>query len=403
MKKSIPLIVCTFLIMSIVKNSSAIPAFARKYSMSCMTCHRPIPRLKPYGDTFAGNGFRLPDKKAPRYFQETGDQHLSLIRDFPLAARMEGFISYETTEDGDREASDFKAPFLMKLLSGGVLSDHVSYYFYFYLFERGEVAGVEDAYLMYNNLFNIDLDIYLGQFQASDPMFKRELRLTLEDYYIYTVTPGLSSINLGYEKGIMITYGTPFGTTVVAEVVNGNGIGEADEAWRFDKDKYKDVLGRISQGIGESLRVGVFAYIGKEKLLAENSENSINDAFLWGPDMTITIGEILQINAQYIQRTDSRVVIMMDNEYVNVKDVMTQGGLAEIVFTPNGDRSRWYFVGLYNIADSDLDAYDYESATFHAGYLLRRNIRLVSEFTYRFESSITDKFWRTSLGFVAGF
>ena len=31
----------------------AIPAFARKYSMSCKTCHSPFPYLKPYGNEFA--------------------------------------------------------------------------------------------------------------------------------------------------------------------------------------------------------------------------------------------------------------------------------------------------------------------------------------------------------------
>ena len=37
----------------------AIPAFARKYNMSCKTCHSPFPTLKAYGDEFAGNGFQL--------------------------------------------------------------------------------------------------------------------------------------------------------------------------------------------------------------------------------------------------------------------------------------------------------------------------------------------------------
>jgi hypothetical protein len=81
---------------------------------------------------------------------------------------------------------DFASPYIIKLLSGGELSERISYYFYFYFSERGEVAGVEDAFLMYNDLFGIDLDIYLGQFQVSDPLFKRELRLSLEDYVLYT-------------------------------------------------------------------------------------------------------------------------------------------------------------------------------------------------------------------------
>ena len=40
----------------------SIPAFARKYNMSCKVCHSPFPKLKPYGEDFAGNGFVLKDK-----------------------------------------------------------------------------------------------------------------------------------------------------------------------------------------------------------------------------------------------------------------------------------------------------------------------------------------------------
>ena len=41
-----------------VKNAFAIPAFARKYQISCQVCHSPaMPRLKAFGDDFAGNGF----------------------------------------------------------------------------------------------------------------------------------------------------------------------------------------------------------------------------------------------------------------------------------------------------------------------------------------------------------
>jgi hypothetical protein len=402
MKKALPFIFISMGILISLQTTQAIPAFARKYSMSCMTCHNPVPRLKPYGDSFAGAGFRLADKEAPRYYQETGDRLLSLVRDFPLAVRMDGYLTYEDLGD-DARGSDLKAPFLMKLLSGGAISDRISYYFYFYLFEQGEVAGVEDAYLMYNDLFNIDLDIYVGQFQVSDPMFKRELRLTLEDYHIYTVTPGISNINLGYEKGVMITLGTNFGMTVVGEVVNGNGIGEADEKWRFDKDKYKDFMGRISQDIGDFATIGAFAYYGKEKLLPGEDIPSLNEAFLWGPDLSIQLKKIIQLNVQYVQRSDSRVLVASDDEFMEQKDIATYGAIGELIFTPKGDDSRWYLVGLYNLADSDMDMFDYESATFHAGYLLRRNIRLISEFTYRFETNTTDPAWRTSLGFVSAF
>ena len=37
--------------------SNAVPAFARQHEFSCTTCHKPFPRLKDYGEEFAGNAF----------------------------------------------------------------------------------------------------------------------------------------------------------------------------------------------------------------------------------------------------------------------------------------------------------------------------------------------------------
>ena len=126
-----------------------MPAFARKYQMSCKTCHAPFPKLKPYGEEFAANGFTLKDKEAPRYFADTGDEKVSLIRDLPFALRLEGFASLN---NGNGRTLDLSTPYLIKLLSGGELFRSVSYYFYFFFSERGKVAGLEDAFLMFNDV-----------------------------------------------------------------------------------------------------------------------------------------------------------------------------------------------------------------------------------------------------------
>ncbi|MGQ9799700.1 MAG: hypothetical protein ACUVRG_10525 [Ignavibacterium sp.] len=102
----------------------AIPAFARKYNMTCKTCHSPFPKLKAYGDEFAGNGFVLKDQDAPRYFLDTGDPELSLLRDVPLAFRLEGYVTYNQS---NLEKSDFNAPLLFKILSGGAITKDVAY------------------------------------------------------------------------------------------------------------------------------------------------------------------------------------------------------------------------------------------------------------------------------------
>src|SRR3546814_13507529 len=56
--------------------------------------------------------------------------------------------------------------------------------------ERGEVAGLEDAYLQFNDVLGSGVDVIAGQFQVSDPLFKRELRLEYEDYMPYRVRVG---------------------------------------------------------------------------------------------------------------------------------------------------------------------------------------------------------------------
>ncbi len=109
-----------------------------------------MPVLKAFGDEFAGAGFRMTDYESPRYFINTGDDRLSLFRELPLAIRIDGFATVNFNNEG---TVDFGAPFVVKILSGGELSDKLSYYFYFLFNERGSIAGLEDAFLMYSDAF----------------------------------------------------------------------------------------------------------------------------------------------------------------------------------------------------------------------------------------------------------
>jgi hypothetical protein len=362
-----------------------MPAFARKYAMSCTTCHAPFPRLKSYGDEFAGNGFALKDKDAPRYFVEAGDAKLSLIRELPFSIRFEGYTTFNSATDKNL---DFTAPYIAKLISGGEITRNVSYYFYFFFSERGEVAGVEDAFLMFNNLFKSELDIYVGQFQVSDPLFKRELRLTYEDYQIYKVKPGASNINLAYDRGLMATYSFPSKTDLVVEILNGNGIGGADDYHAYDDDKYKSILGRGLQSFGDALSLGAIGYYGKEGV------DTTNEVTMFGVDGSFSFGPI-ELNAQYVDRRDS------DPNFVNYGGckIQTHGGLGQLIYTPDGDQSEWYMNILYNFIKSDIASEEYRTGTVHFGYLMKTNIRLIAEMTY---DDINQES-RIALGFIAAF
>ncbi|MCU0459374.1 MAG: hypothetical protein MUE37_09845 [Bacteroidales bacterium] len=377
------------------ETAEAIPAFARKYQISCQVCHTPaMPRLKAFGDDFAGDGFRMTEYESPRYFIPTGDDRLSLFRELPVAFRFDGHV---TANFNGEKSVDFAAPFVLKIISGGELSDRLSYYFYFMLDERGEIAGLEDAFIMYKDLFRTGINVYLGQFAASDPMFKGEMRYTIENYKIYATAPGESSINLKYDKGILLDKGFETGTSVVFEVLSGTGLREADHWYVFDKDKYKNMLLKLTQDIGEYASLGFFGYTGKE-VLQNNTGNFVSSVKMYGPDLVLDFNEKLIIGLQYLWRTDSDVYFNWEEPMI--EDVKTHGGFAEVIFSPRGDMSNWYLTGLLNWVESDLDFLDYRSATLHAGYLIRRNVRLVTEFTQVFGSQSYGK-W--SAGFVSAF
>ena len=394
MKNTFTLTVLSFIILLFIAGEVlAIPAFARKYNMTCKTCHTPFPYLKSYGNDFANNGFQLQDKDAPRYYVETGDDRLDLLRDFPVAVRLQGFVTYN---EGKKNQWDIGSPSAFKIMSGGAITKDIAYYVY-YILESGEAGKIEDAWFMLNNLFDTELDFFIGQFQVSDPLFKRELRLTNDDYYIYKVRPGTSGIDLTYDRGLVFSYSFPT-TSLVLEVLNGSGIGELYPNNLFDGDKYKNLMGRVSQDVGDNFRIGAMGYWGKEEneifYIGEGYRYPKNELWMLGGDGTISF-DPFELNLQYVERKDDNPNFLYDEK----ETVKTRGAFGELIFRPEGDESDWYGVALFNWIESDQTDLNLKQLGIHFGYLLRRNIRLVAEYSQNF----TDKYGKIGLGFVTAF
>lgn len=347
--------------------ASAIPAFARKYQMSCSTCHGPFPRLKPYGEEFAARGFRMADpaEEPPRATHDVGDPLLQLPRDLPLAVRIEGFAAYN--EDAAAEA-DFETPWVFKILSGGPITPRISYYLYFIL-EKNDVEGLEDAYLQVNDLFGSRIDLIFGQFQVSDPLFKRELRLERNDYQIYRTRVGQASPNLTYERGLMFLATAPGKIDVALQVVNGNGIPTGE----FDNDDSKNVALRLAREFGGA-RVGLFGYWGNEEQMGERFLEE-NETTYFGPDLSVRFGPEWELNLQYLERRDD------DPWFLGglAREVETRGGFGELNFFPQGEDGRWAVSGLYNRVESDDPLAEAESVSMTVNYLLGRNVRVLTE------------------------
>ncbi len=389
-RRLVPVALLVLLVLPIRAHS--IPAFARRYRVSCTLCHNPVPQLTAFGEQFAANGFRFASGESPSDTVNTGDALLFLARELPLAMRVDAYVQAYSR---GRVASDLATPTIIKLLASGPISKTLSYYMYVNLLERGEFGGFEDAILIANDLGG-KLDLSLGQFQVSDPLFKRELRLSFEDYAVYRARIGDERANLTYDRGLMAGLQLG-GFELTAMVLNGNGIGPVNQDRQFDDNGFKTLAASVSRDLPGGVRLGILGYRGESK-----SEPFRNRVTMLGVDGSFTVGPIT-LNAQYLHREDT------DPFFAGAaQPVKLDGGFLEALFRPAG--SRWHGFALYNLVRSDQDGLDvglggpadgrrYQTITGGAGYLLMRNVKLSGEMTW---DTVRERA-RWTLGFVTAF
>lgn len=381
------------LLPAVPQAAAAIPAFARRYKVSCQVCHNPIPKLTDFGFQFAGNGYRMAPGEDPSDTISTGDELLALLEDVPLALRLEMYTQGYANGDA---ATDFQYPYGIKMLSGGAVTKSISYYFYTFLVERGDIGGVEDAFLHFNDIGGAPVDLAVGQFQVSDPLFKRELRLEFEDYAVYRARLGDVPVDLTYDRGLMGVVDAA-GFTVTAELLNGGGIGVAQANRRYDTDASKNVFLHITRDLAAPLRLGVGGYYGRS-----HGGGTTNETGMLTVDGTVTLGP-LELNGQYVHRRDNEPTFTLGE-----REVRMNGGFGELIVRPAN--SRFYGFVLYNLVTANrplldvreggpTDAKRYQSISGGIGHALRRNFRVSGEVTFDIEAEAG----RLTFGIVTAF
>jgi hypothetical protein len=372
----------------------AAPMFARKYKISCTVCHSAFPKLNDFGKEFMANNYRLPNWRESTI--DVGDTRLAIPDTVPIAFRLQGFVQARDGESVDvvtgetaKAETDFQAPYLIKMLSSAPLSEHITYYFYAIYAEKGSNGEVivEDAWFSYDDLFGSGVGMMLGQFQVSDLMFPREVRLTFQDYMAYRMA------GITYERGAILQRGV--GPVEIAlGIVNGNGINENvtinSPGYRrpdhmFDNDSGKAVFGRIGSGFGP-ISGGLFYYAGSQKnatgAAGTGTGQRDTDKQIAGVDLSGTFTGDVTWFAQ-----------LLWNEWDGFIDKGTKyrwiGGFAGIDYVPG---EQWSFSLLYNYADgSDFDdtdtvyeGIDINTLTLNASYYFMLNVKGVIELNVDF-------------------
>lgn len=391
-----PLLLVIVLIAPLLTPADAwsMPEFARRYNLSCSVCHDAFPRLNAFGQNFADMNYKLPNWRDANT-QNLGDERLALPERPPLAVRMQAYVQGRDGEDidpitgftGNDSDFDFQAPYLIKLLSSSPLSENITYYFYGIFAEKGGNGEtlIEDAWFRHGDLFGTGTGMQLGQFQVSDLMFPREVRLTFQDFYAYRAA------GITYDRGVILDRG--FGQfDLAAGAVNGNGITDNFEidspGYRrpdamFDNDSRKTVFGRVGVPIG-GVGVGLFALSGEQRTaagVAGQSRGARNsDKRILGLDFTGSLpnGRV----HWYAQALWNEWKGFLDD--APGQDFEWLGGFGGIDYIRN---DRWSFSLLYNYAEADdfegtgtiYEGIAINSITFNASYYFMRNIKAVFE------------------------
>ncbi len=108
------LVVITMMFVGTVRESQALPAFARKYQADCAMCHYPVvPRLNAFGQQYRRAGYRTP-------IEFGKSQDFTKVNEM-FAGRMRTQFAYEDKEGKDAiQRSEFKFPELAFYYSGAV-------------------------------------------------------------------------------------------------------------------------------------------------------------------------------------------------------------------------------------------------------------------------------------------
>jgi len=397
---SLVFIMLLLLITLIPSKSEAMPVFARKYDMSCITCHAAFPRLNEFGEQFAADNMRLPNWKDTT--KSGGDDMLALPDSVPLALRTQAYVQKREANTIDVETgeeisadTDIQSPYLIKLLSSAPLSDHITYYFYAIFAEKGgngEVI-VEDAWFRHDDVFSTDVGMMLGQFQVSDLMFAREVRLTFQDFMVYRMA------GLTYDRGLVFDYAAG-PVDLALGWVNGNGIeenftinspGYKRPDHLFDNNSGKAVFGRIGSEVA-GVGFGLFGYSGSQKNAEDpagtTSGDRDTDKISYGIDLSGMVGGKTYWFAQLLQNEWDGFL----QEGTNYKWFGSFIGVDYI------HSDRWAYSLLYNYTDANdfentdtiYEGIDMNSVTLTASYYFMRNIKGIIEVNFDLLDSVNQ-------------
>lgn len=197
------LAVFTIVMFVFVSPASAIPAFARKYSLRCTACHESWPVLNDFGRNFRDNGYQL---RLGKDDTVTADPGYWPVAVHVLPAYQYTRVTNQPTDQGTKTiGSGGVTDASIDLLMAGVLTPNISFLVVPTGFASNGNVHLESYWAYFSRVIkNSDwLNLRVGQFEIDLPASShRNLELT-DSYLLYSYHPSVpGGANIaGYNMG----------------------------------------------------------------------------------------------------------------------------------------------------------------------------------------------------------
>ncbi len=436
-----------------VPDSSAIPAFSRKYQTSCTTCHSNYPELNDFGEAFKKNGFKFPKddenfvKEPPVLLGSKAQKEAfpgavypgEIPGTLPIAFRYEGNFNLNRkqppgviAQNGFVPRTDLFMPNTFTILAAGSFGENLS----FWIDDDISVdaangnGGMGDGWLKYNDLGHglglpkNALNVRFGQFELDLPFTQaKTIYLTGYDVYSQGATAGslgtasnattFDSPQRGIEFG-----GTPNNGNFNWSVAITNG-SNTNDAFRSTKDVYVRLSQKFNlerdpesrnaiQAAGPtgprdhtSIRLGFYYYYGKNQ---QNQNGALFPGIGTVEEPFYRVGGDLRFKYRHLELFGLGMYGHDDN-HVFTAGPPTLTAAPAITFSGGfAGANYWFYPWLigtfhYDAVNSHADFVNGNPASqyhtrnrFSPGFqvLVRANIKVVGEYQYTYGTAYVD-------------
>ncbi len=358
--------------------AGATPAFARKYGVSCTTCHASAyPEINPFGRLYKENGYQLPDGAEEIYRNEASlapgaaGERLSVWRNLPLALRALSTTRVPTSASSSaRNDLDFRMFNALFLLGGGSVTRDVSF---FVAASLEPNAALHHASVGFHNLLFGEgaLNARAGQFLLLDFLRPEHRSLTQVGNAATTVAVGLNPTTLDTNHLGLSLYGRTFNRRLFynAALVQG---AQGDDALD-DLDSHKDLFGQIQLTLIERHTAGLFAYRGRTQITDQARAVVVrftDPFFVVGSDAEVNLGPMTLYGCGVFGRHDNPTGLGEGVDYWALRAEADLSLTRETLAVIRYDR----------VISSDDETLETEFLTTHATYLLMTNMKLSAEY-----------------------